>query len=202
MLSLVVASAAVRAHDHAALDSALDASRAARLALQSAVARSAHADSVAAAAVAGSHVAAEREQRAVLHADSTGRVLAVLRERYRAVSAAAPDTCLSIVAAADSALAAGDSVRASLDAALHAADDRAAFLQVALDTTRDASAKLRAASVQSAFATAQLERDAKPPVLSRFLKAAAPRVGVGLAAGLDISGRPNLVTGITIGWSW
>lgn len=202
VLGLTVAGEALRAHDHAALSAALSDAHTARLALQTQAARAAHADSVAASAELGARAAALRENVASAHADSATRTLATMRERYRVVTVTVPDTCLSIKAAADSALAASDSVAASEHAARRAADDRAAFLQVGLDTTRDALTKLRGAAVVSAFATARLEHDAKPPFLSRFLKAVAPRVGVGFTAGLDVHGVPNAVTGITVGWSF
>lgn len=199
-MSLAVGGVALRSRDAAQLDSALDAARTARLALQRAAAQAAHADSVAVSAEARARDLSVRELRLVATADTATHTLAVLRARYAA--APVPDTCRSIKAVADSALAADDSVAASQYAARLAADDRAAVLQMGLDTTRDALAHLRSAAVVSAFATASLEHAAKPPLLSRLFKSLAPRVGVGVSAGLDVHGTPNVVTGITVGWSF
>lgn len=202
MLGLSLAGVALRAHDNTALSTARDAAHTARVALEQANVRAAYAESVAANADARAQQAAVLELRAKRHADSVNTNLSVLRERYRVASAVVPDTCRPIKAAADSALAASDSLSASLRAALTAADDRASHLQVGLDTTRDALAKLRSASVAAVIATARFEDAAKPNVLSRILKFAAPRVGFGVGAGLDTHGRPNLITGITVGWSF
>lgn len=199
-LSLAIGGVALRSHDQAALDSALAVARGARRALQEEAARSAHADSIAALAQAQAAHLSAREQVFAANADKSSRALSALRARY--ALALAPDTCRSLKAAADSALAASDSVAASEHAARLAADDRAAFLQVGLDTTRDALAKLRSASVISAVATMRLEHAAKPPLLSRFFKALAPRIGVGISAGVDVHGAPDAVTGITLGWSF
>lgn len=202
LLSLSIGAVALRAHEHSQLDSALSVAQTARLALDSANAHAAVADSVAVSANTQAHAAAAREQRAVALADSASRSLVTMRERYRVASAVVPDTCRPIKAAADSVLAVADSAIASEHAARVAADDRAAFLQVAFDTTHEALTNLRQVSARMSTAQILVEHAAKPPLLSRFLKAVAPRIGVGFAAGVDLHGSPSAVTGLTIGWSF
>lgn len=197
---LAVGGGALRSHDAAQLNVALDNARTARLALTAEATHAARADSVAASAQARAAEVSAREAGFVAQAGTAARTLAALRSRY--ALAPVPDTCRSLKAVADSTLAVSDSVAASERAARLAADERAAALQVGLDTTRAALTSLRGAAVVATRAAAALEHAAKPSLFARFLKAAAPRIGVGVGAGLDVHGAPNAVTGITLGWSF
>jgi len=201
ILAITIAGRMLRTRDNAALLAARDSAHVARLALEQAESHAARADSVAASAVAAARLAHEREQRATSHADSATRTLTVVRERYRVASLAVPDTCRTIVAAADTVLATADSVVSALRSALSASDERAVFLQLSLDTTRAALLQLRVAAHRSVAATAQLERRIAPSFLMRLARL-APRLGVGAAGGIDRYGRANVTTGITLGWSF
>ena len=112
------------------------------------------------------------------------------RVRYREVAVTRPDTCATIVAAADSALAQADSVSSALRKANLG-------LHTALDSTNTALALVRGSQRQLEATTANLERAARPSLAARLL----PRPGFGLAAGVDATGRPALVVGVTLGWS-
>jgi hypothetical protein len=60
-----------------------------------------------------------------------------------------------------------------------------------------ALATVRASQRQLEAATSTLVRVAKPSVLRALL----PRPGIGLAAGIDATGRPAVVAGVTFGWT-
>lgn len=138
-----------------------------------------------------SDVASERAARAALaehRADSLAHLPA--RVRYLTASATAPDTCAALVALADFALAQADGVTVALRQAN-------GELHVALDSTSAALQLVRGSQRQLGVATANLERAAKPSLLSRVL----PRPTVGLSAGVDALGRPHVIAGIGLGWS-
>jgi hypothetical protein len=167
--------AAAKASTAAAVRAATDAERVARV--YSAVARDAELESI----------------RQARRADSLAARAKTLRGVYNAAAAAAPDTCSDVIAAADSLIATSDSVSQTLRAALSDASVAIASLQLGLDTTTSALIQLRNSAGALAGASTRTERRS---VLQRIL----PKPGIGVAAGVDVLGRPSLTAGLTFGW--
>lgn len=165
--------------------------------------KSARADAVAARAVAASAVASAQETERfaaandlfISDADIDRRAALSEADKYKrlynAAKAAAPDTCRTVVIAADSALAAADS-------ALAASERKAMLLELSLSQVRPALAQLLPATVQLSTATLQLEKASRPSLLVRL----RPKIGFGGSAGVDVHGKPNVVTGITLSWTF
>jgi hypothetical protein len=71
------------------------------------------------------------------------------------------------------------------------------LLRAANDSLSAALAAVVPAGEQLADRAAQLVSASKPPGLLARL---TPRTSVGVAVGVDITGRPNAVVGVTLGW--
>jgi hypothetical protein len=115
---------------------------------------------------------------------------------YMAAVAVAPDTCNRVIAAADSTIAAleesverleqsNDKLEA-VNEGLRTANDS---LVVGIEEQQAALAKLRAAA-------SDLVDSTRPSFFSRLL----PKTGFGVGIGVDMTGRPTAVVGITVGW--
>lgn len=140
----------------------------------------------------------ERAQLAELRADAEARRADSLeranvraRVQYVTVRETAPAECAPVIAAANAALAVSDSVSESRAAALRSSQEAASGFRAARDTAQAALARLQAA--------ATVVDRTRPSLLSRL----APRMGVGVAAGVNpVTGWPSLTTGITFGWTF
>jgi hypothetical protein len=132
-----------------------------------------------------------RADAAELRADSLETRAARSRIVYRTLSQAAPDTCRPALGAADLVIAQKDSVIAEKNVAI-------ASLRFALDTTTRALVQLRGATVKLNIATEHLEKASKRSLFAKLL----PRPGAGVAAGVDAHGRPALIAGITLGYTF
>ena len=137
---------------------------------------------------------AEAAKKRAVQAESDA---AIYRERYRVAALAAPDTCAPALAAADSALAATQSVAEQYRQGLAAAIGASLELQKALDSTQVALSTVEASARRLEAKAAELERASRPSLFSRLL----PRPGVGVAAGVDRNGKPAAVAGITLSWT-
>lgn len=156
------------------------------------------------------HAAADRAAavRAIASRDSAVAVAKVLdfygdvlEADYHTTAKAAPDTCHKVIAAADSALATRDSANAALTVALAASDSAAQHALAATDSLRAALGTVRASTVNLSERTAVLIKVSKPSLLTRIANL-SPKPGVGVAFGVDPTGVPRLITGITLGWSF
>lgn len=114
-----------------------------------------------------------------------------LDAKYRVLASVAPDTCRPIVIYADSALAAKDSEAVELRVALRAAQDATSNYKAGLDTLRGASVSLVSSSKDLLVAS-------KPTFVQRI----TPHVGFGAAVGVDATGVPRAILGVTLGWSF
>lgn len=126
----------------------------------------------------------------IARADSTDRLARGLRSRLADAKAVAPAPCAPVVALADSALASADSVSRDLRRAN-------VSLQTGLDSAVAASSRLRDAQVNLSAKAAVLSDAAKPLFISKLI----PKPGFGLAAGVNSLGQPQLIVGVTLGWS-
>ncbi len=132
-----------------------------------------------------------------LRGDSATSRASIALAAYRTLRAAAPDTCHTVTAAADVALE-SDSLalvaRTAENSALHKAllnqQKRADTLSAALPIEM-------AATGRADGALTNLTRASKPS-LTRFL----PHLGAGVALGVDATGAPHTVIGITFGWTF
>jgi hypothetical protein len=165
---------------------ALASAEQARKRVDELVAAAAHSDSL---RVAAEHRAALTEQKTV---------------KQRAVLAAVEQeddcnaVCKQLEDAADSVIELQDSTIADLHQALAADSVQRADLKFALDTTRATLTKLQTAAKGLVVADAKLEKASRRPFLLRLL----PRPGIGAAAGVGIGGRPDVLTGITLSWTF
>lgn len=100
----------------------------------------------------------------------------------------------SIITAADSALAAADSTISGLRTSLGEQIEATAKLQVALETEQAAHTQTANALTELRTASTSLVKSTRPSLIGRLL----PQAGFGVAAGLDLTGRPNVVVGITL----
>lgn len=164
----------------------------------------AHGDSLSTRAAADRAAAA----RALASRDSAVLVAKVLDAQansleadYHTAAKAAPDTCKVVVARADSALAKRDSAYAAQSLAMAHADTAAQDALRAADSLRVAYSGVRASTVNLATKTAILVDVSRPSLLSRIANL-SPKPGVGIAFGVDPTGVPRLITGITLGWSF
>jgi chromosome segregation ATPase len=150
---------------------------------------------LAAADAAGKQVVALRAQRdsALVKADRQSRLATRLTGQLAQIEKTAPDTCRPIIITADSALAAKDSEIAQKDSALQAEQKIEQRVQFEADTLRAALTRLSSA--------AKTEVKAETKVTHRSLLAKLiPTPGIGVAAGFNPSGSPQVITGITLGW--
>jgi len=122
--------------------------------------------------------------------------LAVLRARFVQLASAAPSACADVATSAASALGESDSVASHLTTKADSDSAAAAYFRAALDSTRAANAALLAADTHADSTRAAA---AKPePFLARI----KPHWGVGFAAGVNLSGKPEGILGVTYGWRW
>jgi hypothetical protein len=115
--------------------------------------------------------------------------------RLRAQLASMPDAPIdSIRPVVDSTLAAADSTIAELRTSFEEQVAATALLQQALDSEKRQHAITAKTLGDLRTSTEALVKATKPSLLSSLL----PNVGVGVAAGLDVTGRPNAVVGVTL----
>lgn len=167
----------------------------ARAATAQALKDAAQAATAAGQAQARSDTLQAQRDSALKRANTHARDLARLKGALSHVASAAPDTCQPIIVLADSALAAADSVERDLRTALDRSQQSEQSLQAAVDTLVPALQHLRAASTVLVKADAKLSRRA---LLVRLL----PRPGVGVGVGFDGEGKPRVITGITLSWTF
>lgn len=161
-----------------------------RALVAAAVARADSAAQVAAELRAVTDSALAQAARADSAARAVGQRSDSVRVVYRRVAVLAPDTCAPVVAAADSALAAADSVAGALRTLAASHEDAARAAIERADVSEAALRDVRAAA-------GRLERAARPSLLSRL----TPKPGLGLAAGVNVAtGRPAAVLGATLAW--
>lgn len=194
-----------RGAERAALDSAHVALAAANARADSALDFAGQASSEAAFHASRASAYGQIAHNARLRADRLAGEASAATAAYRALAAAAPDTCRPALDAGDIALAKADS---TADAFKHEADAstaRAADLETALhkaeaarDSLRGAVVSLRAAAGQVDDAAATLARSTERTWRERLM----PRPGVGVAAGVSPAGRFDVVTGPTLSWSF
>lgn len=120
---------------------------------------------------------------------------AVARARFADATDSAPDTCDVVIALADAAFAEQDSLLIATEAERDIALTRALGLQIDRDSLRAALVLLRGSTVTLARAA-----DAVASPRRSLLARLTPRFGFGVAGGVDPSGRPNAVVGVTFGW--
>lgn len=154
---------------------------------------------VADAAQLAARVAEVARDSAVARADTLARRVVARRSSFTAAVNSAPDTCRFVIDAADSVIATQDSVITAQSSALRLAQDATTHLQTALDTSRAAISRLWTASVPAELALSHVIKVEHPGVLRRIATAFTPHAGIGVAGGVDAWGRPNIVTGITLG---
>lgn len=130
---------------------------------------------------------------AVRQADSLRLIEARLRGTI--ASTAVPDTCRPLVILYDSTLAVKDGTEVKLRVALAKSDSMGISLQHAVDTLSAALTELRGAA--HALVKAD-EKVARRSLLLRLL----PRPGVGVSAGFDPLGKPTILYGVHVGWSF
>lgn len=116
---------------------------------------------------------------------------------HRFDSLAAQKVCDSVcIAAAKSARASDSIALANTQQALDAERIANARLRLGLDQTTKALDDLKSSAHKLDDVSGKIAR--RPSIFRRLM----PHVGAGAAAGLDITGRPNVVTGVTLGWSF
>lgn len=123
------------------------------------------------------------------------------RAHFESLSSNAPADCDSVVASANIALQAADSVIGGLKSANYQLVQGASGLQRALDSTRVAAAAVAAAAVDLSGKAGILVAASKPGLGSR-LRALLPHPGIGVAAGVNALGQPQVIVGATLGWSF
>lgn len=134
----------------------------------------------------------QRSRRAEAQAIRANEDYTRLRRQFAEIEpSAAPD---SIIAAADSALAAADSTISDLRTSLGSQIEATAALQVALETEQAAHQKTANTLNELRTTATSLVKATRPSLIGRLL----PKAGFGAAAGLDITGRPNVVVGVTV----
>lgn len=95
---------------------------------------------------------------------------------------------------ADSALAAADSVITALRTSLGEQIEATAQLQAALVAEQAAHVQTANTLTELRTSATSLVKSTRPGLIGRFL----PHTGVGIAVGLDVTGRPNAVVGMTV----
>lgn len=180
------------------LDVARADAKAARESTQAALKSAAIADAAASALRFQAQALDAQKVAAVARADSAERSATRLKGSLAALVKSAPDTCRPIIVTADSAIAAQDSTITSLRLGLTLAQEERSKLLTAVDTLTAANARLRASAANLVSVDAKLDKRSRGSLLLRLL----PHPGVGLAAGVNPAGQPQVVTGITLGWSF
>lgn len=142
--------------------------------------------------VAEADTSIRNARRAEARAIRANETYTRLREQFATIEpSVAPD---SIIAAADSALAAADSTISSLRTSLGEQIEATAKIQVALEAERAAHHETASALTNLKTSSSSLVAATRPSLIQRIL----PRTGFGAAAGLDITGQPNVVVGVTL----
>jgi hypothetical protein len=175
-----------------------------------AVADSAHRETVAALAIARAD-----SVRATVYKASADSALAVAdserargntaradatkaRAAYASVRVNAPADCAPLVAAADTALAHASVAQASRTA--EASDLRGALLsqQNRGDSLSVALSGLTTAAGRADTALTNVVSATRPSLASRLI----PHIGAGVAVGVDATGAPHTIIGVTLGWAF
>jgi hypothetical protein len=197
-LGLAVVGTGVSRHYAAGLATARTETATAQDALRASLVTASR-DSAAAAEFADS-ARIERAAAAVEHAraDTAHRLAATALGAYRTLRATVPDTCQAVTRAADSVI--------SLDSA--ASDHQSAEISdlhrsLINEQNRGDSLSHALTLVTGSAGTldgkvAVLIGASKPSVISRLL----PHLGAGLALGVDATGQPHAIIGVTLGWSF
>lgn len=147
------------------------------------------------------HVALARAAVAIEGARRAENLASASRARFDARARVAPVECDSVVAAAQSAIAASAVTLDSLKSANSQLVQGASGLQRALDSTRVAAAVVAAAAVDLSGKAGVLVQASEPSLRDR-LRAILPHPGIGLAAGVNAAGQPQIIVGATLGWSF
>ena len=137
-----------------------------------------------------------RADRAERRAQVADRRSAKSAAKYAA--APVPDTCKALKAAADSALADAQWTADSWRSAYNERTEQAAQLATAKDSAEAGRQAALKSLADLTGASKQLRKAAKPSLLARI----TPKVGIGVAAGVDVLQRPNAVVGVTFGWTF
>lgn len=150
------------------------------------------------AGVSAQRDSARREKVVAEAAAQSARAQARVADEARRVfavgAARAPDTCASILRDASAAIRASIVEAERWQAAYDTMSARALRLERSLDLTTAVAGTLqeRLAELRNAGRRVVVE--------SKGWKRLLPRVGVGAAVGFDPLGKPNAVTGVTVGW--
>jgi methyl-accepting chemotaxis protein len=115
---------------------------------------------------------------------------------YRAAVAIAPDTCSRVVAAADSTIVALEETVEHLERSNEKLEVANKGLRTANDTLTAGIEKQQEALNTLRAAATNLANSTRPSFFSRLL----PKTGFGVGIGVDITGRPTAVVGVTVGW--
>jgi hypothetical protein len=166
-----------------------------------AVARETEVDRQASLVEDSAHAALARAAAAVEGARRAENAATASRTRFDALARTAPAECDSVVAAAQSSLAASAVTVDSLKSANYQLVQGASGLQRALDSTRVASTAVKAAAVDLSGKAGVLVAASKPSFRSR-LRALIPHPGIGVAGGVNAVGQPQVIVGATLGWSF
>lgn len=143
--------------------------------------------------VADANAQIARSKRAEAHAIRANEDYTRLRAQLASIEPVTPSDSL-VTVTADSALAAADSIIGNLRTSLGEQIEATAKLQVALETEQAAHQKTAGALTELRTSASGLVQATRPSLIGRLL----PKAGFGAAAGLDITGRPNVVVGITV----
>lgn len=172
--------------------------KAARLEMAAAVLRSVQDLAYASNAEAIARQAVDYAEATSLRADSAEAALEEFRAEYDALAANADSADVPLVHAANAALEAAGTVIRNQDATIVALRVANVALVSALDTATASVTRLQHAGVSLVRADAALAASTHKSFLARLL----PRPGLGAAVGFDVGGRPRVVTGLTLGWSF
>jgi hypothetical protein len=133
-----------------------------------------------------------RAQRAEARAIRSNEEYTRLRKQFAEIEpSASPD---SIIAAADSALEAADSTIVELRSSLGLQIEATAKLRAALESEQAAHQETAGALTELRTSSTSLVGATRPSLIQRLL----PKVSLGAAVGLDMTGRPNTVVGVTL----
>lgn len=196
-IALAVYSSAATSSLARARQDAVQAAEATAIALARANELKVYADSVESAARQRDAVAAAR----VRDAARSERAALAARASFAAAAKAASDTCAEVVFEAEKALARAEAVAEDWHDAYVEQKAATGLLEAANDSLVAALAAVTPAAEKLVEKTGELVAESAPPSIVQRLRAAiTPNVGVGAAIGVDVTGRPNAVVGITIGW--
>lgn len=146
-----------------------------------------------------SHTESVRDS-ALRHAAALAARATVRDTVFHLAAGAAPNTCASVVAAAEASIATKDSIIDSLHVAIAAAGRADTTIAEGADSLRAALVSLRDSTATLSRAAGALAVAAKPSLLARFERL-LPKPGIGVSVGVTPAGQPQIVTGITFGWA-